>query len=180
MVEITEAEEVVHPQEKEEGDNKMKKYFLNAAFIIVLTITLTGCYTVIWDPSENRFPTKDNSNYDEGYYASPYYGDYSGFYDYPWWFYITQPMTGVNDNQNLDPNGTVTRDSGSGRGSVTRNPWTGIITGTPSRNISTPSGNVSKSSTNSTTRSETSRSSGGSTNSRNGNGSRNSGNGRGR
>ncbi len=137
---------------------------------------------MIWNPSDNGFPTKENSNYDGGYYPVIDYGGYSGFYDSPWWFYITQPVSSVSSNNN-DPNGTVMRGSYGGRGSITRSPWIGITTGTPSRNTSTQTGNVSKSSTNSNnsnTRSGTGSSSQNSTNSKNSNGSRNSSNGRGR
>ncbi len=174
--------EEVHPREEE--DKEMKKLFLNSAFISILTVTLTGCYTVVWDPSQNGFPTKDNTNYDSGYYPVIDYGGYSGFYDSPWWFYISQPGTSTTNN-NADPNGTVARNSGGGgRGSTVRDPWNGIISGIAGRNSSTQSsGNVNKSSTGSTysnSRSGTSGSNEGSTTSRNSNGSRNNGNGRGR
>lgn len=157
----------------------MKKYFLNSAFIIILTITLTGCYTVIWDPSQNSFPARDNASGQDGYYSLPFYGGYSIFYDQPWWYDVTYGP-GLNQ-RSPDQNGSAIRNMGSGRGETTRNGWN-LYTNPPSRNI-TQTGNVSKSSTNSnntTTRSETGRSSDSSTNSRNSNGSRNSGSGRGR
>ena len=131
----------------------MKKYVLNMAAILMLTFTLTGCYTVIWDPSHPQLPNRDNTaNTDEysGYYADSYYGGYAYFYDSPWWYDITLPMapsdisSGTTRAQN--PDITNIRSTDNGRGSATRQLWE--ILNPPSRNSQT--GTVSKGTTNST------------------------------
>jgi hypothetical protein len=102
--EVQPAEEVIQAAE-DAGDNKMKKYFLTTAFLFVLTITLTGCYTAIWNPGDNNFPTKDNSLKSvNNLYAQ------SGFDYYdnsPWWWEIDPPIFDYTDNSYED-GGSVT------------------------------------------------------------------------
>jgi len=165
----------------------MKKYFLTTA-LSVLTFTLTGCYTIMWNPSENNFPTEENSNYENGFYAIEYYGDYSDFYGSPWWYNITPPGYIYNNDQIIN-DGTVIRNLG-GRGERTRVDWNILTTNPATKNSSTQTRDLSRSnvntstnsntSSNTSTRSESNRSSQSSTNSRNDNGSRNTDNGRGR
>ena len=90
-------EEVAQEVAGVEEDNKMKKYLLPTAFM-VLMITLTGCYTATWNPGDNDFPTKDkyleagNSLYAQSGYD---------FYDNsPWWWEIDPPVFNDNDTDN--------------------------------------------------------------------------------
>ena len=90
----------------------MKKYFLTAAFSFVLMIALTGCYTVAWNPGENNFPTKDNSQQlnDSSYMQS----DYNLYDNTPWWWEIDpQIFEDVTDNsyENFG-SGTIIIDNG--------------------------------------------------------------------
>ena len=39
----------------------------------------TGCYTVVWDPSQ-EFPSDQTSNDTSEFYDTDYYGGYYGFY----------------------------------------------------------------------------------------------------
>jgi hypothetical protein len=77
----------------------MKKYFLPTTFV-VLVITLTGCYTVTWNPRDNDFPTKDKSlEAGNNSYAESGYD----FYDNtPWWWEITPPTFVGTDNSGQD------------------------------------------------------------------------------
>ena len=80
------AEGIIPVETEDAGDNKMKKYFLTISFISVLMITLTGCYTVAWDPGESNFPTRDNS-----FQSSNNLNTQSGYNYYdnsPWWWKI--------------------------------------------------------------------------------------------
>ena len=97
-------EEVTQEAAEVEGDNKMKKYFLPTAFIILM-ITVTGCYTVAWDPGDNNFPTKDNSlQTSDSLYAQSGYDLYDNS---PWWWEITPPS--FDDTYDSDQDvGTVT------------------------------------------------------------------------
>lgn len=78
--------------------NKMKKYFLPSAFIILI-ITLTGCYTVAWNPGDNNFPTKDNTlKSGDSLYAQTGYD----FYDNsPWWWNIDPTIFDNNENTDI-------------------------------------------------------------------------------
>jgi len=60
----------------------MKKFFLSFIFILILIITVPGCYTVIWNP-DKKLPARENRQNYNGYYSNPYYYYY---YDYPWWY----------------------------------------------------------------------------------------------
>jgi hypothetical protein len=183
--EATQAEVIIQVVEvdQEEGDNKMKKNLLAELFIPLLAVTFAGCYTVIWNPSDNTFPGKDNSIEQNEFYPEAYYGNYSYFYESPWWYDITVPgytISNIPDNGN-----TLIRDLG-GRGDRTRD-ILDIITVDPSgRNANDQSNNLMRSSskpgtnTNTNSRSEANRSSQNSNNTRNDNGSRNTDNGRGK
>lgn len=87
--------------------------------VLIISVGLSGCYTIVWTPKDN-FPTAENSNYqDNGYYASPYYGGYYYYYNYPWWYSIQPPaQTYIRDsNQGQES----LRNSLSGRNEPTRN-----------------------------------------------------------
>ncbi len=133
---------------KEEADNKMKKYLLNIAAIFLLTFSITGCYTVIWDPSQPQLPDNQNSDINTGFYSDPYFGGYAYYYDSPWWFDLSLPTTNGNDvNRDGNINISSLRNIGNGRGSVTRTIWN-LFTDPASR--SSQSGSVNKGSTGNT------------------------------
>ena len=178
------AEEAAQVAAEAEEGNKMKKCFLTTAFLTLLGMGLTGCYTVIWNPSENNFPTKEDTNNENGYYSNEYYGPYADFYGSPWWYNVTPPGYIDKSNPVDKESGTIIRDAG-GRGQQTRGLWN-IITAEPPARTSPRTTDVTKSSTNvnsntgstTSTRIESSRSSQSSTNTRNDNGSRNTDTGR--
>jgi hypothetical protein len=180
---VTRAEVMIPATEvdPEEGDNKMKKNFLAELSIIFLALTFTGCYTVVWNPSDDTFPGKDNNVEENAFYPEAYYGNYSDFYGSPWWYDITVP--GYTISNKADNGNTVIRDLG-GRGERTRDIWNMNITDPPGKKANDQSNNLirsnSNSNTNTNSRSEANRSSQNSNNTRNDNGSRNTDNGRGR
>jgi hypothetical protein len=182
---VTQAEVMIPVTEvdPEEEDNKMKKNFLTELFLLLLVITFTGCYTIVWNPSDNTFPGKNNNVEENEFYPETYYGNYSDFYGNPWWYDITVP--GYTLSNKPENGNTVIRDLG-GRGERTRDIWNMIVTDPPARNSNDQSGNLirtnsnNSSNTNSNSRSEANRSSQNSNNTRNENGSRNTDNGRGR
>lgn len=139
--------------------------------MILLTISLTGCYTVIWDPSQPQLPESNNNQEAEGFYPDPYYGDYSYYYDSPWWFDISLTPPGgkaVSRDGNTDI--SRLRDTGNGRGQTIRNIWN-LFTDPPSRG--TQNGSINKSNTSTNNSSRSGNSSDGSNKVRNSNGSRN-------
>lgn len=102
--EVQPTEEVIQAVE-DAGDNKMKKYFLTTAFLFVLTIALTGCYTAIWNPGDNNFPTKDNwLKSGDNLYAQSSFDYYDNS---PWWWKIDPPIFDYTDNS-YDDRGSVT------------------------------------------------------------------------
>ena len=70
----------------------------------------TGCYTVVWDPSQ-EFPSDQTSNDTSEFYDTDYYGGYYGFYETPWWIAFP-PSIAVPNN---DQGNTITRNLNNGR-----------------------------------------------------------------
>jgi hypothetical protein len=98
----------------------MKINLFRILFSFLITISLTGCYTVLWTPNDN-FPTDSNSdNQDDGFYPETYYGDYAPYYTTPWWYEITPPNNPgyVRDTSRSE---TFIRNDNGGRGSEPRN-----------------------------------------------------------
>lgn len=110
----------------------MKKNILNSTITLSALFFLSGCYTVLWMP-EDKFPSQITTN---EYYDETYYGDYYGFYDYPWWLNLVPPSTPVGSDYIRTKNETTTsiRNEGEGRGTDTRRPI--LITDPPSRDAS--------------------------------------------
>ena len=106
------AEEIIPTEVEDAGGSKMKKYFLTTTFLTLLMITLTGCYTVAWDPGESNFPTKDNSFQ---LTDSPYTQSGYNYYDNsPWWWEI-DPQIFEDDTDYADEDfgsGTIIIDNG--------------------------------------------------------------------
>src|SRR3972149_2599997 len=92
----------------------MRKSILNSIIIFSAILFLSGCYTVLWMP-EDEFPSESTTN---EYYDETYYGDYYGFYDYPWWLSLVPPSTPVGSDYIRTKNETTTsiRNEGQGRG----------------------------------------------------------------
>ncbi len=185
----------------EEEGNKMKTIIKNLAFFIGFSLLFSGCYTIVWDPSQ-EFPQEVSSSDGNEFYGTDYYGGYGGFYETPWWaevpVYIIAPngpsdknqtkeRKGVrtSDTQNIRNEGgrgnTDSRDTGSTNTNSSNTNNTNIInTPPPTRDSgsSSDSGSTYKSgNTNSSSSSNDSRSSS-SSDTRNSSGSRNSGSGR--
>lgn len=123
---------------------------------MILIISVTGCYTVIWDPSQPQLPRAENNNEDTGFYADPYYGQYAYFYDSPWWYDISFNSSEKN-NTTRDGNSDIStlRNTGNGRGTATRSIWE-LFTAPPSR--SSQSGSLEKQNTGSSNTGTTTRS----------------------
>ncbi|GIK21979.1 MAG: hypothetical protein HND40_04120 [Ignavibacteriota bacterium] len=172
---------------------KNLKRFLVLFFMI--NLTLTGCYTIVWDPTEEISYTPGNND-ESGFYENVHYGNFSDFYDTPWWisspvFIGTYDGSGTktkdrtNNNRNDETNSF--RNDG-GRGNNERNPGfnngnsgTTINTPPPTRNVG--SENTSETQNPNSTRNSNSSSDNGTRNSNSGNtkdnsSTRNSGNGR--
>lgn len=151
----------------------MKNNFLNLAALLLLTFSITGCYTVIWDPSQPQLPERNNNGVYEGYYSDPYYGDYAYYYDSPWWFDISiNSIKTENTDRDGNTNISTIRNIGDGRGTATRNIWN-LFTDPASR--SSQSGTINKNNTGNTNTKTSTRSddrSSGSNNVRNNNGTR--------
>lgn len=101
----------------------MKKNLVIILFSFLITVGLTGCYTVLWTPNDN-FPTESNSdNQNDGFYSETYYGDYAPYYTTPWWYTITPPAYISQSSYVRDTSRSAQflRNSGGGRGSEPRN-----------------------------------------------------------
>ncbi|MDY0083890.1 MAG: hypothetical protein RBR74_11970, partial [Ignavibacteriaceae bacterium] len=83
---------------------------LSLAFLI--NLTMTGCYTIIWDPTAEVSYSGDYDDESE-FYGSTYYGNYGGFYESPWW--ISYPVFIGSGNVS----GTTTKDRTNGRNDET-------------------------------------------------------------
>ena len=92
----------------------MKLYMMKLFLSIVVLLSVSGCYTVIWMP-EDEFPSEGSYN---EFYSEPYYGDYYTFYDYPWWLDLSPPSVPVGSDNTREANGTTSsiRNDGQGRG----------------------------------------------------------------
>jgi len=173
----------------------MKNIIGLLALIFLVNLTMTGCYTIIWDPTEEASYSNNYGSTDE-FYGEVYYGNYGEFYESPpWWF--TNPVfissgsgsgTTTKDRTNGRKDETTIIRNDRDRGINERDP--GFPNGDPGPIINTPpptrnvgSGNTSETQTPSSTGSRGSSSDNGSRNSSSGNSNdnssvRNSGNGR--
>lgn len=76
------------------------KSLINFAFIFfIISVSFTGCYTIVWNPSE-EFPDGQSYSQNSEFYDSEYYGSYGSFYETPWW--IITPVYITPDNNSLD------------------------------------------------------------------------------
>lgn len=102
---------------------------------LLLSFTLSGCYTVIWSP-EDEFPAS-YENYDE-YYGGFYPSVYMGYYDIPWWYNITPP-TRTGPYERGESTESIRNNDG---GRPSSNPRNGDIINTPPPTKSGSSGNT--------------------------------------
>jgi hypothetical protein len=173
----------------------MKNLLKFLSLIVLVNFSFTGCYTIIWDPTEDVAPS---GNYDEEseFYEPGYFGGYGGFYESPWW--VSNPVFIINtggsdspktkDRTNGRDNGTGEFRNDGGRGNNDRNPGSndgssGNIINTPPPTRDSGSGNTSNSgsynsNSNSNSSSGNETRSSGTNNTRNNSGTRNSGSGR--
>lgn len=110
----------------------MKRYNLNSILIFSTIFILSGCYTVLWMPDE-QFPSEITSN---EYYDETYYGDYYGFYDYPWWLTFAPPSVPIGSDYIRNESGTTSSVRNEGQGRGTENDKKILTTSPPSRDIS--------------------------------------------
>jgi hypothetical protein len=181
---------------QEAEDNKMKTFIKSLVLVFGISLFLTGCYTIVWDPSE-EFPNEENYSGSSEFYDTDYYGNYGDYYEIPWWIgispYISSPDIITKDRNN----NTRTTDAENIRNSFGRGntdgdrtiintpPATqsisGSSSGTTSRKTTEPKNdsgsNITRSSNTSSSSSDNERSSN-SSDTRNNSGSRNSDSGR--
>lgn len=162
--------------------------------IFLINLTLTGCYTIVWDPTEETSYTYDYND------ESSFYGNAGNiniyeFYGAPWW--ISYPfftnngngsVTTTKDRTNKRNDETTSFRNDSGRGNNERNPGftnedSGKILITPPPTRNSGSGNTSETQNPNSTGNNSSSSDNGTRNSNSGNtrdnsSTRNSGNGR--
>lgn len=157
--------------------------------VILLMFALTGCYTVIWLPSDEM----PRTYYQNDFYDNEYYGEYYDYYSTPWWIInpinIYHPSKNLSEKKDRDKNSTNVRNETGERviierGGSNRNDYIPPITTISGNNQGSNSNsqNSGSSSTTTTTNEESGRSKQNSSNDsnsiRNENGNRNSGNSR--
>jgi hypothetical protein len=93
----------------------MKSYIITIVFIILSLFAVPGCYTVVWEP-DMEFPDEYNSEYStDTYYGESDYGNYSYFYNYPWWFNLDIPTKERTVDRDKNPSINALRNDGNGR-----------------------------------------------------------------
>lgn len=114
-----------------------------------VSFLFTGCYTIVWDPSQ-ELPSEETYSDDNGFYETEYYGGYGSYYETPWWVgaptYIMSPGTLIDKNTTKERNsdrtsGTENIRNVDGRGNTDRD--AGITTPVPTTTKSS-SGSTSK------------------------------------
>jgi uncharacterized protein YceK len=152
--------------------------------VVLLIISLSGCYTVVWLPNE-EMPKSYHRN---DFYDYEYYGEYYDYYNTPWWILtpinIYNPSESIFNKEQRDKNETTVRNqigerisidrTGSGRNS---NDVTTTVTGNSNSTSQTNGGSKSANSNDDLSRTK-SKSINDSGSIRNESGNRNSGNSR--
>ena len=179
----------------------MKTFIRIFALVIGINFFLTGCYTIVWSPSQ-ELPNEENYSDENDFYETEYYGNYGTYYETPWWVgapvYLISPGSSTESYKTRDGNSSNRssettesfRNDGS-RGNTDRND---IITNAPVTTTKSSGGSVTKESSSSssddnnrssdnsssktTNDSSNNRSSSSSSDTRNNSGSRNSDSGR--
>jgi len=96
----------------------MKTIIYKFVLLFGLTFSLSGCYTIIWEP-DKEFPDEQSYNYNEDgeFYDYEAYGGYVDYYESPWW--VTHVVYITTTNENGDE--VVTKVRNNGRNSDTEN-----------------------------------------------------------
>ncbi len=164
----------------------MKNIILNLLILTAVGLFLSGCYTVVWSPEDN-FPTQSDyeQGYYDGYYGSPFYGDYGYYYNYPWWLNIAPPAvnatsknrvnTATGEYEIMMAEEEMPQDEGGNVNTLHALLVNSGGSDSSGSNTSVNKSSSSSSSSSSSGRNSSSSSSSGSENVRNNNGSRNSG-----
>lgn len=131
----------------------MKNLIKILTLVIGISFLFTGCYTIVWDPSQ-EMPTQEAYSDNVDFYGSEYYGGYGSYYETPWWVgvpvYIVPPDNTTNKNQTKDRTNNGSSNNG-GRTSDTENMRNSGERGNTDRNsgITTPPPTINSGSTNS-------------------------------
>jgi hypothetical protein len=131
------------------------KYLFGVIFFI--SISFSGCYTVLWTPDKDM-PTEaeyySSGGYADGYYSDPYYGEYGYYYERPWWISIRPPSTVTEEtkSERYDQIRETRNSDGGGRSTDTR------TMNSPTRSSGTNSGGSNNTNTNKNTESTTTQS----------------------
>jgi len=146
----------------------------------ITMIAVQGCYTVLWTP-DVAFPTKELREDSDSFYEEIYYGEYSPYYEIPWWYTIPPPPSFVTPVRVRDTQETLLRSGGTtDRGTpeipilLDTNPPPPSRDQPPSTNPPTTDGDNSSTKTESTTKEREKGNSSNSRDTRNNDGSRSS------
>ena len=118
---------------------------MNALKLFILGVIILGtqgCYTVIWTP-DVAFPTKDQSENSDSYYEEIYYGDYSPYYEMPWWYSVPPPPSFVPPRRDRDDQATKLRNGNSPEREP-NSPRPPILIGNPGDPINIPPPTISQ------------------------------------
>lgn len=157
------------------------RHFISRITILIVAVSISGCYTVLWTP-EDRMPsdsyyenvTEFNNSFG---YGDPLLFGYGYYYSYPWWYDLHYSPNNSTQIENNSEDIESLRNSGNGRNTETGRT---LIVDTPPPSKPSNSNSGSNTNTNSGTTTQTENSSSRSQNSgndnsiRNDNGSRNS------
>ncbi|HMU42748.1 MAG TPA: hypothetical protein PKA80_05575 [Ignavibacteriaceae bacterium] len=157
------------------------RHFISRITILIVAVSISGCYTVLWTP-EDRMPSDSDYESVTEFNNSFGYGDpllfgYGYYYSYPWWYDLHYSPNNSTQIENNSEDIESLRNSGNGRNTETGRT---LIVDTPPPSKPSNSNSGSNTNTNSGTTTQTENSSSRSQNSgndnsiRNDNGSRNS------
>lgn len=125
--------------------------------LFLVSFALTGCYTVLWLPSD-EIPRSYSQN---EFYNSEFYGEYYDYYSTPWWILnpinVYSPSKNISTKNEIDKKSSnVRNESGernlNDRGGTIRNEYTPPVT---TQNGNNQGSNNTKSQTNDNKGSET-------------------------
>lgn len=89
----------------------MKTLIINLTIILGLSFFVSGCYTIVWDPTE-EFPDEESYSGSDEFYGSDYYGGYGGYYESPWWITVPVPVYIITPEGVVEKKTTKERNNG--------------------------------------------------------------------
>jgi hypothetical protein len=110
--------------------NTMKSIIKLLPLLVGISFLFSGCYTMVWNPSQ-EFPSSENDSDSSEFYGTDYYGGYGGFYETPWWIgvpiYDNYPASATDQNRTKERETNRSSDTQNirntgGRGETTRDP----------------------------------------------------------